>query len=107
MKQPLYEIAHARSGDKGELTTVSLFLYEESLFASVEQQVTAAAVKRHFAHIAKGDVERYELPQLAALHFVLYGTRPGGVAAALDFDAHGKSLSWYLLEMVIDLQLNL
>ncbi|TSB46531.1 AtuA-related protein [Alkalicoccobacillus porphyridii] len=103
MKQKLYELAHARSGDKSELTTVSLFLYDESLYSKIESQITESTVKQHFAHIAQGKVDRYELPQLAALHFVLHQTRPGGVGAALDFDAHGKSLSWYLLEMEVEL----
>ncbi|WYQ42876.1 hypothetical protein NST67_02435 [Bacillus sp. FSL W7-1321] len=101
MTTPLYKIAHARAGDKGEQTTVSLFLYDERFYENVRQQITAAAVKQHFRRLASGSVDRYELPQLAALHFVIHGTRLGGVAAALDFDAHGKSLSWYLLEMEV------
>lgn len=98
----LYRLAHSRSGDKGEITSISLFPYREEDYDRLCRQVTGEAVKRHFGAIVRGRVDRYELPDLQALHFVLHGTRPGGVAAALDLDAHGKSLSWALLQMEIE-----
>lgn len=102
-KVKLYEIAHARAGDKGEVTNISLIPYNEELYEEIEKQVTAEAVKEHFADIVSGDVLRYEIPNLIAFNFVLKGTRPGGVAASLDIDPHGKSLSWALLEMEISI----
>jgi hypothetical protein len=101
-KVKLYEIAHSRSGDKGEITNLSLIPYEDKDYGLLKEQVTEEAVKAHFGKIVTGKVVRYELEILKAFNFVLYGTRPGGVAAALDFDAHGKSLSWALLEMEIE-----
>lgn len=98
----LKDIAHARSGDKGQKTNISLILYEEDLYEKVKEQVTTDNIRNHFSHITKGSVERYELPQLGAFNFVINQTRPLGVAASLDFDAHGKSLSWHLLEMEIE-----
>ncbi len=98
----LYQLAHSRSGDKGEITNISLFSYREEDYEQLCLQVTGEAVKKHFGAMVRGNVDRYELPDLQALHFVLHGTRPGGVAAALDLDAHGKSLSWALLQMEIE-----
>ncbi len=98
----LYQLAQSRSGDKGEITSISLFPYRGKDYDQLRQQVTGEAVKRHFGAMVSGSVDRYELPDLQALHFVLHGTRPGGVAAALDLDAHGKSLSWALLQMEIE-----
>ena len=98
----LYELAHSRAGDKGEITSISLFPYREEDYELLLKQVTGDAVKKHFGSLVTGEVQRYELPNIKALHFVLQGTRPGGVAAALDLDVHGKSLSWALLQMEIE-----
>jgi len=98
----LYELAHSRAGDKGETTTLSLFSYRDEDYELLKQQVTGEAVKQFFGAIVTGPVERFELEQICALHFVLHGTRPGGVAAALELDAHGKSLSWALLQMELE-----
>ncbi len=97
----LYELAHSRAGDKGETTTLSLFPYRDEDYDFLKQQVTGKAVKEHFGPMVIGPVERYELEKIKALHFVLHGTRQGGVAAALELDAHGKSLSWALLQMEV------
>ncbi len=102
-RRKLFEIAHSRSGDKGEVTNISLIPYRDEHYHLLKARVTAAAVKEHFGPIVSGEVVRYELETLKAFNFVLYGTRPGGVAAALDLDAHGKSLSWALLQMEVDL----
>jgi hypothetical protein len=98
----LYEIAHSRAGDKGEITNISLIPYDSKHYQLLKEQVTAAVVKEHFGQIASGKVVRYDLDILQAFNFVLYETRPGGVSSGLDFDAHGKALSWALLEMEID-----
>ncbi len=100
-RMKLLQLAHSRSGDKGEITSLSLIPYREEDYDFLVEQVTAEAVKKHFGALLSGKVERYELQKIKALHFVLHGTRPGGVAAALDFDAHGKSLSWALLQMEV------
>ncbi len=98
----LYEIAHARTGDKGEITNICLFPYRDDDFERLLGQVTAERVKEHFAGIVSGEVERFEVASVCGLNFVLHGTRPGGVSAALELDAHGKGLSFGLLLMEIE-----
>ncbi|GAK09485.1 hypothetical protein [Geomicrobium sp. JCM 19038] len=95
---PLYKLAHARAGDKGEHTTISIFAYDDQDYPILVEQLTTQAVSTFFADLHVQDVERYTLPNLSCVHFVLYGTRPGGVSSALTFDAHGKSLSWRMLD---------
>lgn len=102
-KIKLYDVAHSRAGDKGEITVVSLFSYNESDYELLEERVTPEIVKKHFEGLVSGEVTRYEVPSIKGFNFVLYGTRPGGVASALDLDAHGKSFSSALLELEIDL----
>jgi len=104
MKQKikLYELAHARAGDKGEITNIALFPYRDDDYQLLRDQVTAEAVRDHFGGSVKGAVLRYEIESLKGLNFVLYGTRSGGVSSALDLDAHGKSLSFALLELEIE-----
>jgi hypothetical protein len=97
----LYDIAHGRSGDKGEITNISLFPYDEDHYEHLATHVTAAVVAAHFAGIVRGDVVRYEVDTLRGFNFVLHGTRPGGVSAALELDTHGKALSFGLLELEI------
>ena len=95
----LRDLAHARSGDKGDTSTISLIAYNSNDFPRLATLVTAERVRQHFAPIVKGNVTRYELPQLAALNFVLDRALGGGVTRSLAIDAHGKSLSSLLLEM--------
>jgi hypothetical protein len=102
MKRKLYELAHARAGDKGDMTILSLIAYRVEDFALLQSQVTAQAVRQHFAGIIKGDVTRHELPHLGALQFVGTHALGGGVTTSLGVDAHGKSLSSALLEMEIE-----
>ena len=102
MKRKLYDIAHARAGDKGNTTILSLIAYKAEDFALLRERVTPQAVKRHFAGIIKGDVVRYELPGLSALQFVGQDALSGGVTTSLAIDVHGKSLSAALLEMEIE-----
>ena len=102
-KVKLYEIAHGRAGDKGEITNISLFPYNGKHYDLLRKQVTARAVKAHFGDMVRGEVLRYEVPSIQGLNFVLHGTRSGGVSSAPDLDAHGKSLSFGLLEMEIEI----
>ena len=97
----LRELAHARAGDKGDVSNISVIAHEPGDYAFLAEHVTAERVKVHFADIVKGRVERYELPALGALNFVLHGALGGGVTRSLSLDAHGKSLSSCLLEMEI------
>ena len=95
----LREIAHSRTGDKGDTSNISVIAYDERNYPIIERHVTAERVKAHFAEIVRGDVLRYELPQLGALNFVLKGALGGGVTRSLALDAHGKSLSSALLDL--------
>jgi len=97
----LHEIAHCRAGDKGNTSILSLIAYRAEDYPLLVERVTADAVKRHLGSIVLGKVERYELPDLAALQFVCEDSLGGGVTTSLGLDAHGKSLSYALLEMVI------
>ena len=95
----LREVAHARTGDKGDISSISVIAHEPGDFAFLCEHLTPDRVKAHFRGMVRGAVERYELPGLGALNFVLHGTLGGGVTRSLALDAHGKSLSSYLLSM--------
>lgn len=95
----LYNIAHSRAGDKGNTLTLSLIPYNESDFDTLVEKVTADRVKEHFRSIIEGEVIRYELPNISSLLFVCQGALAGGVTTSLRMDAHGKTLSYALLEM--------
>ena len=104
MKRKLYDLAHARAGDKGNTTILSLIAYRAEDYPLLREQATADAVKRHFTGIIKGDVIRYELPGLSALQFVGHDALGGGVTTSLAIDSHGKSLSSALLQMEIEVE---
>src|SRR5947209_6675446 len=97
----LYDIAHCRAGDKGNTSILSLIAYREEDYARLVQTVTVDAVRRHLAGIVQGEIRRWELPELWALQFVCEGALAGGVTTSLALDAHGKALSYALLEMEI------
>jgi hypothetical protein len=97
----LRDIAHARTGDKGEICNISLIAYDERDYPRLVREATPARVQTLFAGIFHGSVTRYELPQLGALNFVLTGALGGGVTRSLALDAHGKSLSSLLLTLEI------
>lgn len=99
----LRELAHSRTGDKGNTSNISVIAFDAKDFALLKQQVTAARVKAHFAGVVEGEVVRYELPNIAALNFVMDKTLGGGVTRSLALDAHGKSLSSALLDLEIEL----
>lgn len=97
----LYDIAHSRAGDKGNILNVSLIPYDEDDYDYLQEKITASAVKQHLKDIVEGEVIRYELPNIKAFNFVCYDSLLGGVTTSLGIDAHGKSLSSALLEMEI------
>ena len=98
----LREIAHSRTGDKGNTSNISVIAYDEKHYPLLLVQVTSARVRAHFAGVVEGEVVRYELPNIAALNFVMTGALGGGVTRSLALDAHGKSLSSALLDLEID-----
>lgn len=102
MKKRLVELAHARSGDKGDKADISLFAYDQTTYDLFVREVTAERVKAHFKGIITGDVERYEVPNVLALKFVLHGALNGGASRSLRSDGLGKSLSSALLRMEIE-----
>ena len=102
MKRKLHELAHARAGDKGDTLTLALFSYRDEDYELLRHHVTAQAVKRHLAHLVQGEVRRYEVPRLHALQFVCERALDTGVTTSLAIDPHGKTLSYALLEMVIE-----
>jgi hypothetical protein len=100
---PLRQIAHARSGDKGDDANIGLIALQPEYYPLLVAQVTAERVKHHFRELCRGDVERYELPNLHALNFVLHQALDGGGTVSLRTDAQGKTLSAALLRMEIDI----
>ena len=97
----LYDLAHCRAGDKGNTSILSVIAYRPEDYALLAERVTINAVRQHLRGIAQGEIKRYELPQLSALQFVCEHSLNGGVTTSLALDAHGKSLSFALLEMEI------
>jgi hypothetical protein len=95
----LHELAHCRAGDKGDTSILSLIAYRTEDYPLLVERVTVDAVKKHLQGIVLGEIRRYELPGLWALQFVCERSLNGGVTTSLGLDAHGKSLSYALLEM--------
>lgn len=102
-KVKLVELAHARSGDKGDTANVGLIARKPEYFPALVAQVTAERVKQHFEGICLGDVVRFELPNLAALNFLLHRSLDGGGTLSLKADAQGKTYSAALLRMEIEI----
>lgn len=98
---PLRELAHARAGDKGDISNLSLIACKAEDYALLLREVTPERVRAHFAGVVHGSVKRYELPQLGALNFVMQQALGGGVTRSLALDAHGKCLGAALLAMEI------
>src|SRR6188474_2360788 len=103
MQVQLRKLAHARSGDKGDTANVGLIALREEFYPILAREVTQARVKQHFKGICHGDVERFELPNLHALNFLLHHSLGGGGTLSLMTDAQGKTFSTALLRMYIDL----
>uniref|UniRef100_Q01ZS5 AtuA-like ferredoxin-fold domain-containing protein n=1 Tax=Solibacter usitatus (strain Ellin6076) TaxID=234267 RepID=Q01ZS5_SOLUE len=103
MKIPLSQIAHTRSGDKGDTCNVGVIANRESDYPILVREVTAARVKSHFGDMVSGDVERFELPNLGALNFLLHGALGGGGTVSLRTDAQGKTFGAALLSLEVDI----
>ena len=97
----LCDIAHARSGDKGNVSNIVVVARSDDAYRSLIAVLTAERVKAHFEGIVLGEVRRYELPQLRALNFVMHGSLHGGVTRSTALDAHGKSLALALLNLTL------
>lgn len=104
MKVQLVTLAHARSGDKGDTANVGLIALQPEFYPVMVREVTAERVKEHFKGICHGDVERFELPNLGALNFLLHESLGGGGTLSLMTDAQGKTFSTALLRMYIDIR---
>jgi hypothetical protein len=103
MKVQLTKLAHARSGDKGDTANVGLIALKDELYPILVREVTADRVKEHFRGICQGEVERFELPNLGALNFLLHESLGGGGTLSLMTDAQGKTFSTALLRMEVEI----
>lgn len=103
MKIQLRKLAHARSGDKGDTANVGLIALRDAFYPILVREVSAERVKNHFRGICKGEVERFELPNLQALNFLLHESLGGGGTLSLMTDAQGKTFSTALLRMMVEI----
>lgn len=104
MKILLSKIAHARSGDKGDTANVGVIAYQERHYPILLREVTPGKVKAHFGDLVRGEVERFELPNLGALNFLLHESLGGGGTLSLRVDAQGKTLGAGLLTLEIEVE---
>ena len=102
MKIPLSRIAHARSGDKGDTSNIGVIAFDPRHYPVLAREVTSKRVKQFFGEMVKGQVERYELPNLGALNFLLHEALGGGGTLSLRIDAQGKTLGAALLRLEIE-----
>lgn len=98
----LIDIAHGRSGDKGDGSNVGIIARHPDVYPFLEKKITADVVKNYMRHVCKGEVDRYELPNIGALNFVLHESLGGGGTVSLKLDAQGKTHALQLLRMDID-----
>jgi hypothetical protein len=99
---PLYAMAHARSGDKGDGSNVGVLAYDDRGYEILKAWLTPERVKAHFGEIVRGRVDRYDLPNLRGLNFILHDSLGGGGSASLKTDAQGKTHGLALLRMVVE-----
>lgn len=102
MRVQLVDLAHARSGDKGDTANVGLIALRPEWYPLIAREVTRERVRAHFTEVITGDVERFELPNLKALNFLLHGALDGGGTLSLKTDAQGKVFSTALLRMTLE-----
>ena len=103
MKVRLLDIAHGRSGDKGDAANIGIIAYDNDGYEILKKYLTVEKVKEHFEGICFGQVERFELPNIRGLNFLLHNTLGGGGTVSLKFDAQGKTLAAALLRMELDI----
>ena len=103
MKVPLSQLAHTRSGDKGDTCNVGVIALDPKDYPVLVREVTAERVKRHFGDMVRGEVERFELPNLGALNFLLHGALGGGGTVSLRTDAQGKTFGAALLSLEVEM----
>ena len=103
MKIQLRQIAHGRSGDKGDAANIGIIAFDDKGYDIISKHLTAEKVKKHFAGICHGKVERYEMPNIRALNFLLHNTLGGGGTVSLKHDAQGKTLAAALLRMELEI----
>jgi hypothetical protein len=103
VKVPLSQIAHTRSGDKGDTCNIGVIALDQRHYPVLVREVTVDRVKRHFGELVKGNVERFELPNLGALNFLLHGALGGGGTVSLRTDAQGKTFGASLLALEIEM----
>ena len=101
-KVPRHEIAHARAGDKGNTSNISVWAYDAGDYALIKEQLTAERIKQAFPNLIRGEVTRYELDALSGLNFVMGEALEGGVNTSLGLDSHGKSWSFLILGLEIE-----
>jgi hypothetical protein len=104
---PLYQLAHGRAGDKGNTSNISVIAWDQACFDVLVAQATEAKVAAWFGYRHPTKVTRYVLPKLKAMNFVLEGILDGGVNDALNLDTHGKGLSFWMMDMPIEVSLDL
>ena len=107
MRAQLYRLAHGRSGDKGDTVNVGVIARNPDLYPVLLEQVTVERVKQHFGEMVKGKVERFELPNIYALNFLLHGALDGGGTVSLMTDAQGKTFSTAMLRLEVDVPADL
>jgi len=98
----LYEVAHARAGDKGDRSSLCVFVYDPAHYDAVAAQLTPQRLKQQFAGLLKGDIVRYDLPGLGGFNFVMDEALEGGVNTSLNLDSHGKSWSSLILGLTVE-----
>ena len=103
MKQPLGTIAHTRSGDKGDTSNIGVIAFKPDYYPAILREVTPERVKQFFGELVKGDVERFELPNLGAINLLLHEALGGGGTLSLRIDAQGKTYGAALLRMEIEI----
>ena len=103
---PLWRAAHGRTGDKGNRSNISVIAWHPELYSLIVEQITESAVERKFAHRRPSRVQRFLLPNLHAMNFVIDDVLDGGVNGSLNLDSHGKTLSGLLLSLTIPTETN-
>ena len=107
MKTTLYNLAHARSGDKGDVCNIGVIARRPEYYPHLVRELTSERVKAFFGDFCRGPVERFEMPNIEALNFVLHGALDGGGLASLRLDRQGKTLGYALLRLEIDVPADL